>query len=115
MEAIADQFIEAEFENPEFKNTECAGGSGRDRVSGMRVLIGLVAAASCCAQSAKDLEAVITTDLGTFRFEFAADQAPKHVEHFIKLAREGYYDGGAFHRTVAYGIIQGGDPLLKDA
>lgn len=81
----------------------------------MRVLIGLVAAASCCAQSAKDLEAVITTDLGTFRFEFAADQAPKHVEHFIKLAREGYYDGGAFHRTVAYGIIQGGDPLLKDA
>ncbi|HMC60717.1 MAG TPA: peptidylprolyl isomerase, partial [Candidatus Solibacter sp.] len=33
---------------------------------------------------------------------------------FIKLAREGYYDGGAFHRVVAYGIIQGGDPLLKD-
>ena len=66
------------------------------------------------AQPATDLEAVVTTDLGTFRFEFAPDKAPKHVEHFLKLAREGYYDGGAFHRTVAYGIIQGGDPGLKN-
>jgi cyclophilin family peptidyl-prolyl cis-trans isomerase len=61
-----------------------------------------------------DLEAVVTTDLGVFRFEFEAGRAPKHVASFIKLAREGYYDGGAFHRVVAYGIIQGGDPLLKD-
>src|SRR4051812_36296407 len=67
------------------------------------------------AQSAADLEAVVTTDAGTFRFEFAPDKAPKHVEQFIKLAREGYYDGSAFHRVVAWGIIQGGDPLLKDA
>lgn len=67
------------------------------------------------AQSPADLEAVVTTDLGVFRFEFAAGKAPKHVQHFIKLAREGFYDGGGFHRVVAYGIIQGGDPLLKDA
>jgi len=71
--------------------------------------------AAAFAQSAADLEAVVTTDLGTFRFEFAPDKAPKHVEQFIKLAREGYYDGSAFHRVVAWGIIQGGDPLLKDA
>ena len=70
--------------------------------------------AAALAQSPADLEAVVTTDLGVFRFEFAADKAPKHVEHFIKLAREGFYDGGAFHRVVGYGIIQGGDPLLKD-
>lgn len=61
-----------------------------------------------------DLEAVVTTDLGTFRFEFAPDKAPKHVEQFVKLAREGYYDGSAFFRVVAGGIIQGGDPLLKN-
>ena len=65
-------------------------------------------------QSASDLEAVVSTEMGTFRFEFAPDKAPKHVEQFLKLAREGYYDGGAFHRMVANGIIQGGDPLLKD-
>jgi cyclophilin family peptidyl-prolyl cis-trans isomerase len=66
------------------------------------------------AQPAVDLEAVVSTDLGTFRFEFAPDKAPRHVEHFITLARQGYYDGSAFHRVVAYGIIQGGDPLLKN-
>lgn len=64
--------------------------------------------------SASDLEAMVSTEMGTFRFEFAPDKAPKHVEQFLKLAREGYYDGGAFHRMVANGIIQGGDPLLED-
>src|SRR5579863_7115531 len=64
--------------------------------------------------AATNLEAVVTTDAGTFRFEFAPDKAPQHVAQFIKLVREGYYDGGAFHRVVMNGIIQGGDPLLKD-
>ncbi len=76
----------------------------------------LLASRAAWAQgSAADLEAVVTTDLGTFRFEFAPDKAPKHVEQFIKLAREGYYDGGVFHRVVLNGIIQGGDPLLKNS
>src|SRR5215831_13145037 len=75
----------------------------------------LMFAAAAMAQPATELEAVVTTDAGTFRFEFAPDAAPKHVEHFLQLARQGYYDGSAFHRVVAYGIIQGGDPLLKDA
>ena len=61
-----------------------------------------------------ELEAVVTTDLGSFRFEFAPDKAPKHVDLFIKLARQGYYDGSAFHWAKANAAIQGGDPLLKD-
>ncbi|HKE26631.1 MAG TPA: peptidylprolyl isomerase [Bryobacteraceae bacterium] len=76
--------------------------------------LALLVSSAAMAQSPADLEAVVATDLGTFRFEFAPDKAPKHVEHFITLARQGYYDGSAFHRVVAYGIIQGGDPLLKD-
>jgi cyclophilin family peptidyl-prolyl cis-trans isomerase len=67
-----------------------------------------------CCQSPAEQEAVVTTDLGSFRFEFAPDKAPKHVEQFIRLARQGYYDGSAFHRVVSNGIIQGGDPLLRN-
>jgi len=66
------------------------------------------------ALPANEVEAIVTTDLGTFRFEFAPDKAPKHVEQFIARARQGYYDGSAFHRVVANGIVQGGDPLSRD-
>ena len=76
--------------------------------------IGMLAVAAS-AQTPTDVEAVVTTSLGTFRFEFSPDKAPKHVEQFMRLARQGYYDGSAFHRAVMNGVIQGGDPLLKDA
>jgi len=71
-------------------------------------------AAAAWAQPPADLEAVVTTSEGTFRFEFAPESAPRHVTAFIQRARDGYYDGSAFFRVVANGIIQGGDPLLKD-
>ena len=61
-----------------------------------------------------DLEAVVTTDLGAFRLAFDSGKAPKHVEQFLTLARQGYFDGSAFFHVVANGMIQGGDPLLKD-
>ena len=46
--------------------------------------------------------------------DLLADAAPNHVAHFITRAREGAYDGTTFHRVIAMGIIQGGDPLSKD-
>src|SRR5215472_11167276 len=61
-----------------------------------------------------DAEAVVTTSAGVFRFEFAAAEAPKHVALFMANAAKGYYDGSAFHRVVLNGMIQGGDPLLKN-
>ena len=80
----------------------------------MRAILTLALLLAPCAGAQSDLEAVVATDLGTFRFEFASDKAPKHVAHFIELARQGFYDGSAFHRVVSYGMIQGGDPLLKN-
>lgn len=62
---------------------------------------------------AANLEAVITTDLGVIRFEFLPDKAPRHAQQFIKWAREGFYDGSAFFRLFARGLVQGGDPNLK--
>jgi peptidyl-prolyl cis-trans isomerase B (cyclophilin B) len=61
-----------------------------------------------------DAEAVVTTTAGVFRFEFANAEAPKHVALFMANAAKGYYDGSAFHRVVLNGMIQGGDPLLKN-
>jgi cyclophilin family peptidyl-prolyl cis-trans isomerase len=83
------------------------------------VLIGLLLCCPIWAQTEgsndpNQLEAVVTTELGAFRFEFAPEKAPKHVAQFLKLAREGYYDGSAFFRVVPNGIIQGGDPGLKN-
>lgn len=70
--------------------------------------------ATVTAEEAAQLEAVVTTDLGVIRFEFVPGKAIKHTQQFIKLARAGFYDGSAFHRVIPRGIIQGGDPLLKD-
>ncbi len=80
----------------------------------MRTLALLLLAAAAHAQSPADLEAVVTTDVGVFRFAFAPEKAPKHVDQFLARARQGYYNGSAFFRVVPYGVIQGGDPLLKN-
>jgi peptidyl-prolyl cis-trans isomerase B (cyclophilin B) len=59
-------------------------------------------------------QAVVQTTAGTFIVDLRPDLAPNHVGYFIKLAREGAYDGTIFHRVIRLGIIQGGDPLSKD-
>lgn len=58
--------------------------------------------------------AVIKTSEGEMVAEFWPDVAPNTVENFKKLARQGFYDGTAFHRIVKGFMIQGGDPLTKD-
>jgi peptidyl-prolyl cis-trans isomerase B (cyclophilin B) len=59
--------------------------------------------------------AVIKTTDGTMVVKFWPDVAPKTVANFIKLAKSGFYDGTAFHRIIPGFMIQGGDPLTKDA
>lgn len=58
--------------------------------------------------------AIIKTSEGEMVAEFWTDVAPKTVENFKKLARDGFYDGTAFHRIVKGFMIQGGDPNTKD-
>src|SRR5216110_1928474 len=67
------------------------------------------------AMSEQKEVAVIKTSEGEMVAEFWPDVAPKTVENFKKLAREGFYDGTAFHRVIKGFMIQGGDPLTKDA
>jgi peptidyl-prolyl cis-trans isomerase B (cyclophilin B) len=58
----------------------------------------------------KVYEATIETNRGTIVLELYPQHAPKTVNNFVFLAREGFYDGLSFHRVIADFMIQGGDP-----
>lgn len=53
---------------------------------------------------------ITVRDYGTMKLELYGDDAPLTVENFLKLAREGFYDGLTFHRIIDGFMIQGGDP-----
>ncbi|TMK92889.1 MAG: peptidylprolyl isomerase, partial [Actinobacteria bacterium] len=50
------------------------------------------------------------TNQGAIEVELFAEDAPKTVDNFEKLARDGFYDGVVFHRVIPDFMIQGGDP-----
>jgi peptidyl-prolyl cis-trans isomerase B (cyclophilin B) len=58
--------------------------------------------------------ALLKTNYGELVVEFWPEVAPNTVENFKKLAREGFYNGTAFHRVIKGFMIQGGDPYTKD-
>ena len=56
-------------------------------------------------------EATLHTSQGTIQLALLDEDAPKTVENFDRLAREGFYDGLTFHRVIEDFMIQGGCPL----
>jgi peptidyl-prolyl cis-trans isomerase B (cyclophilin B) len=58
----------------------------------------------------KTYRATIQTDRGDIELELYPQHAPKTVNNFVFLAREGFYDGVTFHRVIDDFVIQGGDP-----
>jgi peptidyl-prolyl cis-trans isomerase B (cyclophilin B) len=71
--------------------------------------------AAASVPQARGPEVAVETEQGSFVIRLRPDLAPRHVAHFLKTAKAGGYDGTAFHRIIAGGIVQGGDPLSKDA
>jgi peptidyl-prolyl cis-trans isomerase B (cyclophilin B) len=67
------------------------------------------------AMSTSNEVAVIKTTEGDMVVEFWTDAAPKTIENFKTLVKKGFYDGTCFHRVIKGFMIQGGDPLTKDA
>lgn len=67
------------------------------------------------AEISKGPRAIIKTKFGDIEVKFLPDVAPKHVENFIKLAKDGFYNGTIFHRVIPGFMIQGGDPNTKDS
>jgi cyclophilin family peptidyl-prolyl cis-trans isomerase len=52
----------------------------------------------------------MTTNKGAIEFELFDEDAPNTVANFVKLSRQGFYDGVIFHRVIPDFMIQGGDP-----
>ena len=62
----------------------------------------------------KNPKATITTKFGEITLRFYPDDAPRHVENFLSLAKMGFYNGTTFHRVIPGFMIQGGDPFTKN-
>ena len=85
------------------------------------VVVGLVIAAgyyfnpldrapSIATPSATTAPVVLETSMGEIGIELFAQDAPNIVENFLKLAKQGFYDGLSFHRVIPGFMVQGGDP-----
>lgn len=61
-------------------------------------------------EEGKQYAASLETSMGTIAVELFTEDAPRTVNNFVALARDGYYDGTPFHRIVKGFVVQGGDP-----
>lgn len=71
---------------------------------------------SCSQTQQKTNEPVvlISTDMGNIKIKLY-NETPLHRDNFLKLVKEGFYNGGLFHRVINHFMIQGGDPDSKNA
>ncbi len=60
-------------------------------------------------------QVVFRTSHGEFALELYPQSAPRHVNAFLERVQQGSYVGTAFHRAIARGIVQGGDPISRDS
>jgi len=64
--------------------------------------------------ASKDPIVQLTTDYGTMKIKLY-NETPQHRDNFLKLVKEGFYNGTLFHRIINGFMIQGGDPNSKNA
>ncbi len=60
------------------------------------------------------MKGIIHTNKGDMTVEFYENDAPKTVANFVKLAKDGYYDGLKWHRVIPDFVIQGGCPNTRE-
>jgi len=64
------------------------------------------------SQNQKEIKVAISTEYGNILMKLY-NETPQHRDNFLKLIREGYYEGLLFHRVISQFMIQGGDPDSK--
>ncbi len=60
------------------------------------------------------MKTILHTNKGNITIQLTNTQTPNTVANFVKLAKEGFYNGVKFHRVIQDFMIQSGDPLTKD-
>jgi peptidyl-prolyl cis-trans isomerase B (cyclophilin B) len=60
------------------------------------------------------MQAIIKTNKGTMTADLYTEDTPGTVANFVKLAKDGYYDGLKWHRVLSDFVIQGGCPNSRD-
>ena len=78
------------------------------------LVIGVVIGVLFMTTEKENNVAVISTNFGDMVVEFYPDIAPMHVESFMALANEEYFNGTTFHRVIPGFMIQGGDPNSRN-
>jgi cyclophilin family peptidyl-prolyl cis-trans isomerase len=82
---------------------------------GIAALLIIILIGGFALMNEKDLPIVVLeTNHGNIEIELFSDKAPNTVDNFLKLSREGFYDGTRFHRVIAGFMNQGGCPNTKD-
>ena len=84
------------------------------RVLGIILLTLLVIGVLFMTIEKENKVAVISTNFGDMVVEFYPDIAPMHVESFMALVNEEYFNGTSFHRVIPGFMIQGGDPNSRN-
>lgn len=90
------------------------GGNGKDTPADKTSTMTTSATAPSAPVSTEDSIVIISTTAGDITVRLFGD-TPKHRDNFLKLAREGFYNGTLFHRVINEFMVQAGDPDSKNA
>ncbi|MBI4918899.1 peptidylprolyl isomerase [archaeon] len=74
------------------------------------ILCALLIILVSCKTEEKTMGVQFETSMGNITIQLFKDKAPKTVENFEKLVKQGFYDGTIFHRVIDQFMLQGGDP-----